>query len=318
MKGYENQIQFQKGMSLDSFLEGYGTEEKCRETLEKIKWPEGYECSNCKSRKLYKNKNKLLTVYECGICGKQTTLVSGTIFEQTKLPLRKWFLAIYLITQAKNGISMLELKRTLGIGYSAAWRMRHKLQYVMINRDKDLKLSQRVEIDDAYLGGVMSGGKVGRGTENKTTFIAAIETDWDNNPQRMILSTIPAINAENTKIWADKHLEKCAIVVSDGYRGLNGIKESGVIHDKKIVGKGNKSSAMSCFKWVNVILGNIKTGLKGCYHSFNHAKYGQGFLSEIAYRFNRRYDLKALVIRLAVICMKTGPRTESLLRFSEG
>lgn len=317
MKRYQNIIQFQKGLSFEDFLCEYGTEEQCRKVLEKIRWPNGYECRYCKSSKLYQTSNGGLIVYECGECYRQTTLMSGTIFEHSKLPLRKWFLAIYLITQAKNGISMLELKRALGIGYNSAWRLRHKLQFVMMKRDENLKLDMRVEIDDAYLGGIRSGGKVGRGSENKTAFLAALETDADNNPLRLILTKINAINTGTTQNWAEKHLEASAYVVSDAYKGLNGIGKSGVKHQKIAVGIGQKSSAMSCFKWINIIMGNIKNGFKGTYHSFKHGKYGQEFLSEIAYKFNRRYDLKSLVIRLAVACVKTQPRKESQLRLSE-
>ena len=96
--------------------------------------------------------------------------------EATKLPLRKWFLSMYLMTQSKNAISSLELKRQLGVSYKTAWMMKHKLLEVMVQREAPRTLEGRVEIDDAYLGGERTGGKRGRGSENKVPFVAAVET----------------------------------------------------------------------------------------------------------------------------------------------
>lgn len=96
--------------------------------------------------------------------------------EATKLPLRKWFLAMYLMTQSKNAITSLELKRQLGVTYKTAWLMKHKLLEVIVQREASRTLKGRVEIDDAYLGGELTGGKPGRGSENKVPFVAAVET----------------------------------------------------------------------------------------------------------------------------------------------
>ena len=113
----------------------------------------------------------------------QCSVISGTIFEATKLPLTRWFLAMHLLTQAKNNVSALELKRHLGVSYPTAWLVKHKLMEVMRLREDDRQLTGRVEIDDAYLGGERSGGKTGRGSENKVPFIAAVQTTEDGQPQ---------------------------------------------------------------------------------------------------------------------------------------
>ena len=91
-------------------------------------------------------------------------MVAGTIFESSKLALPTWFVAMQLITQAKNGISSLELKRHLGVSYPTAWLMKHKIMEVMLQREDSRQLTGRVEIDDAYLGGEHHGGKPGRGS----------------------------------------------------------------------------------------------------------------------------------------------------------
>ena len=105
---------------------------------------------------------------QCNRCHRQTSITAGTIFGSTKLPLTVWFQAIYLMTQNKKGVSAMKLHRHLGISYNAAWRMRHKLIQVMMERDREFPLAGWVELDDAYLGGERSGGKRGRGAPDKT------------------------------------------------------------------------------------------------------------------------------------------------------
>ena len=118
-----NQTQFQKGLSLTQLLSKYGTEEQCHHTLYKWRWPEGFVCPHCGHTHCCEISTRQL--YQCSRCHHQTSVISGTIFAATKLPLRIWFLGIYLVTQPKNGISALELMRQLGITYNAAWRMKH-------------------------------------------------------------------------------------------------------------------------------------------------------------------------------------------------
>lgn len=114
--------------------------------------------------------------YQCRCCRHQTTLLSGTIFEATKLPLRTWLLAIHLLTATKTNMAALELKRHLGVDYKAAWRIKHKVMQAMAAREAPRQLSGFVQIDDAYLGGERNGGKPGRGSENNQAFLIAVQT----------------------------------------------------------------------------------------------------------------------------------------------
>ena len=173
-----NKIQFQPGLSLPDFFAQFGTEAQCEKALEKTRWPSGFVCPGCGGSKhslLHRDGEKL---WQCSACRKQTSLTAGTIFESTRLPLRLWFLGIYHLSQPKNNVSALELKRLLGINYKAAWRMKHKLMQVMDEREADRVLGERVEVDDAYLGGVHSG-IVGRGAEGKVPFVIAVQTTED-------------------------------------------------------------------------------------------------------------------------------------------
>jgi len=153
-----NQIQFQIGLSLPEFNKLYGREESCREHLIKSRWPNGYSCDKCGHEEACRFNRGRRLMFECKNCSHQCSLTSGTLFERTRLPLTLWFLAFYLISQAKNSLSALELHRHLGINYKSAWLMKHKIMQLMYEGDQEYKLTGRIEIDDAYLGGKLEDG----------------------------------------------------------------------------------------------------------------------------------------------------------------
>ena len=158
-----NRIQFQEGLSLPEFQSLYGTEKQCEAALEKTRWPDGYRCSRCQSTRHCVLHVRSRKTFQCGVCNQQTSLIAGTLFHSTKLGLATWFLAIYLVSQSKNNLSALSLKRQLGICYRTAWRVKHKLMEAMARREDRYTLEGRIEVDDAYLGGEHPGGKRGAG-----------------------------------------------------------------------------------------------------------------------------------------------------------
>ena len=175
-----NPVQFQKGISLNAFLSLYGTEDQCFDALYQWRWPNGFLCPHCgHDRCCQLNSRKL---QQCNRCHRQTSITAGTIFDSTKLPLTVWFQAIYLMTQDKKGVSAMKLHRHLGISYNAAWRIRHKLMQVMMERDREHPLGGSIQLDDAYLGGERSGGKRGRGAPGKTPFVAAVRDQRAGTP----------------------------------------------------------------------------------------------------------------------------------------
>jgi ribosomal protein L37AE/L43A len=213
-----NQVQFQKGLSMAQFLERYGTEEKCHAAAVALRWPNGFVCPGCGETRHCTFVRKGLTYWQCSACREQTTVLCGTIFEATKLPLATWFLAMHLLTQAKNNVSALELKRHLGVRYKTAWLLKHKLMQVMGEREAPRRLDGRVEIDDGYLGGELPGGKSGRGSENKVAFIAAVQTTESGHPLRVCLKKLD-FTKEAIAAWASTALAASARVVSDGACG---------------------------------------------------------------------------------------------------
>src|SRR6187200_3237382 len=135
---------------MPSFLARFGTDQQCRESLFAARWPDGFRCVACGHDDAYALKTKI--VYECVACGKQHSLLAGTIFEQTKTGLGRWFLAFYLVTSSKRGISAMEFKRQMGFAsYGTAWTWLHKIRKAMVATDRK-PLAQRVEADETYVG----------------------------------------------------------------------------------------------------------------------------------------------------------------------
>lgn len=130
-----NRVQFQPGLMMVAFMAQYGTEVKCRRAAFHARWPHGYRCPHCARRAHSRFRREGQIYYQCRVCRHQTTLLAGTLFEATKLPLRTWFLAIHLLTSTKTNMAALELKRHLGVSYRAAWRLKHKVMEAMTQRE---------------------------------------------------------------------------------------------------------------------------------------------------------------------------------------
>jgi hypothetical protein len=193
-----NHIQFQAGLSMRDFQRQYGTDAQCERALFASRWPQGWRCARCGCSRSFTTRNGTgRQLWECLICGYQSSCIVGTLFEHTKLPLSVWFLALYLMTQHKNAISALALKRQLGVTYKTAWLIKHKLLQTMLLREEPRRLDGRVEIDDAYLGGERAGHiHGGRGPCAKTAFVAAVQTSADGQPRFMRLTPVAGFTNE--------------------------------------------------------------------------------------------------------------------------
>jgi hypothetical protein len=151
-----NRIQFQPGLSLPAFLTKFGTDEQCADALEASRWPQCFCCPDCGHADYYLLKVGKHKTFQCKCCRLQTSLIAGTLFQSTHLALSIWFLAIYLVSQAKTGLSALDLKRQLGVSYPTAWLIQQKLMQAMVERDAQYTLYGNVQADDAYLGGELA------------------------------------------------------------------------------------------------------------------------------------------------------------------
>jgi ribosomal protein L37AE/L43A len=293
-------------------MQRYGTEDLCEAALSAARWPRSYVCPDCGCA-VHSSFRRLGRMYwQCSACRNQCSVTAGTIFESSKLRLTTWFLAMHLMTQSKNFISALELKRHLGVCYKAAWLVKHKLMEVMRLREDDRQLTGRVEIDDAYLGGQRTGGKAGRGSENKVSFIAAVQTTEDGQAQLCCLNLTPFTTKAITD-FAARTLVRPLTVVSDGLACFLATEKAGV-HERIVTGGGKAAAKIPHFKAVNTVLSNLKTGLSGTYHAFKFAKYAHRYLAEFQYRFNRRFDLRSILVRLVHVACRTEPHALAALR----
>ena len=309
-----NSVQFQHGLSEAGFEELYGTEAKCRAAVVAWRWPDGFECPACGGTTHSEVKTRGL--FQCSACRRQTSPIAGTILAATKVPLRTWFRAMYHLTQTKQGISSVELARRLGVTQTTAWTIKHKLMQVMMERDADERLHGRVELDDAYLGGERSGGKRGRGAPGKTPFVAAVETTPEGKPVRLKLRRVTSFCNRAISGFAKRSLDPDCEVVGDGLACFAAVADAGCRHEVIKTGSGAAAARKPAFKWVNTALGDIKAAITGTCRAI-HEKHVPRYLAEFEYRFNRRYDLAAMLPRLTWAAVRTPPMPCRLLRLAE-
>ena len=300
----KNRVQFQPGMSLPEFLQDYGSEAQCRQALARMRWSQGFHCPICN----YAGHCQLhhRAVWQCNRCKHQVSLTSGTVFSHSKLPLRTWFLAIYLLTQNKNGISALSLHRHLGVSANTAWLIKHKLMQAMIERDDGQPLHGVVQLDDAYWGGERHGGGTGRGSPGKTPFVAAVQLSTEGHPQALRLDVIRGFRKPVMTRWARRHLTRGTAVMSDGLSCFRGVTAARCTHHPRRTGGGPLGVQHPAFHWVNTVLGNVKNALHGTYHALR-PKYLPRYLAEFCYRFNRRFHLEDLIPRLLYAAAHSPP-----------
>ena len=308
-----NRVQVQPGLSLPAFLRRYGTEAACTAALQQARWPNGYVCPKCAATRCSQFIRRSKSMWQCSACRHQTSLRAGTVFDNTKLPLTTWLLALYLLSQSKTNLSALELMRPLGVCYRTAWRLKHKLMQAMNEREAPRRLGGLVQIDDAYLGGERNGGKAGRGSENKRPFVIALSTTQDNRPRHVVIEPVDGFTKTALAEWVQRRLQPETDVYSDGLGAFRAMQEAGHAHTV-IEARGRAATEEEHARWLNLVLSNLKRALDGTYHAFKFFKYAHRYLAEAAWRFNRRFALDALVPRLLVAAARGQAWSERRLR----
>jgi transposase-like protein len=273
---------------LPSFQARFGTDEQCRDYLFKARWPDGFRCTGCGHTDAWRHKKRLID--ECVACGKQHSLLAGTIFEQTKTGLARWFLAIYLVTSSKRGISAMELQRQMGFGsYGTAWAWLHKIRRAMVVTDRK-PLVQRVEADETLVGGARPG-KRGRGAAGKTVVAGAVESGRGKSKGRRLgrlrLAMLPDASAKSLKAFLATHVAKPAAVTTDGWRGYTGLTEAGYDHEPVNLSASWGDAALR-LPAIHLVFSLAKRWLLGTHHGAVSTKHLQRYLDEYVFRFNRR------------------------------
>ena len=293
-----------RGLSDAAFREAFGTEEQCRSTLARLRWRDGFVCPGCGHRGHCRPARRSL--YQCNRCRKQTSLTAGTIFHSTKLPLTVWFAAIHLIVTAKNGISSVELGRRLGVKQGTAWTMKQKIMAVMARREGEKPLSGRVEMDDAYLGGVRSGGKRGRGAPGKTPFVAAVSTNPEGRPRKAKLVPVRGFRKREIARGAKRWLTPDAEVVTDALGCWTALGHAGRNHRAIRTGSGRGAARMAPFNGSTPHSETSKA--RSPEPTGNSAPdHAERYLASFAWRYNRRYHLRTMIPRFLHSAARTRP-----------
>lgn len=268
----------QDNTNLITFYERFRDEQTCRDYLEKMRWENELICPKCGViGKAYKYSDGKM--FKCADCRKQFTVRVGTIFEDSKLPLQKWFLAIYLATSLKKGISSIQLSKYLGITQKTAWFMLHRIRYAVENGTYDKPLDGDVEMDETYVGGRRP---MKQKMDNKTPVVGAVERHG-----RVHAQVTQDASATTLQRVIGENIATTANLYTDEWKGYHRaarfvVSHRSVIHSAQQWSEGNVHT--------NTIEGfwsHLKRGIDGIYHHVS-PKHLQRYCDEYQYRYNTR------------------------------
>jgi hypothetical protein len=269
-------------LTILEFQGRFGTEEACREYLFCSRWPEGFVCPGCGAREAGGETRRHLWI--CTSCGRQTSITAGTVMHKTRLPLRTWFWAAYLVSTFHPGISAKQLQRQLGLSrHETAWAMLHKLRAATVAPEREL-LGREVEIDEFFLGGHEQGLKGGRQHGKKLLVGAAIEVRGRGSG-RLRLQVLPNSQATTLEAFTKATTAKGAIVHTDGLFSYNGLPKLGYEHRPRKVATIPDDEQL--LPRVHRAISNLKAWMHGTHRAVS-AEHLPVYLDEYVFRHNRR------------------------------
>jgi transposase-like protein len=243
---------------------------------------------------------------QCAVCGYQSSVTAGTIFQGTRKPLTVWFRAMWAVTSQKNGASAIGLQRVLGLGsYETAWTWLHKLRRAMVRPGRD-RLSGVVEVDETYWGGEEENVR-GRQTENKALIVIAAQEDGEGIG-RIRMRRIPDASAESLIPFIEEVIEPGSVVHTDGWVGYDPLKGKGYCHQITFL-KGQTEPASKLLPRVHMAASLLKRWLLGTHQGAVSREHLDYYLDEFTFRFNRRNSRSRgkLFLRLAEQAVVVGP-----------
>ncbi len=263
-------------------MDRFGTEEKCRAVLEELRWPDGICCPRCSSVKISRIHDR--AQFDCDACRYQFSVTSGTIWHDTHLPLRKWFIAIYLTVESKKGFSANQMKRVLGVSYKTAWFLCHRIRAAMTEQNL-AQLNRIVECDETYIGGRLRGRGRGRGAylQGKVIVIGVIQRGGKVRLQ--VIDGLIERHSTPSSRNIPPRIRKSSLPMN-----FTATKESAIMtlvhetvnHVQKEWARGDVHTNGIANVW-----SLLKRSVTGTYHKLS-AKHLDVYLDELEWRFNNR------------------------------
>src|SRR5437762_11363875 len=266
-------------MTLVDVINLFDTDEKCRELLVRLRWPNGVECLRCKGAVAELATAKQL--FYCKDCDYQFSVTASTIFNDSHLPLTKWFLATLLLCEARKGMSANQVKRTLGVSYKTAWYLCHRIRAAMKETEKPM-LDGTVEMDETYVGGKQRNPGRGMATTNKEVVIGIRQRNGDLrffHAEDAKSGTLAKYISENISTDVD-------VIITDSLQAykhaVGEAKHETVNHTAREYVRGDIHT-----NTVENAFSLLKRGIMGTWHKIS-AKHLPAYLDEMTFRFNRR------------------------------
>jgi transposase-like protein len=269
--------------TFEEFLEWFSSEEECAKYLEWIRWPEGFVCPECKGTKAWRTERGL---WHCQACQRQSSVTVGTVFEDSRKPLRLWFHVMWVMMAQKTGLSAKNLSDTYGFGsYQTAWAWLRKLRSVMIRPGREL-LAGRVEVDETYVGGQKKGTR-GRGAEGKTLVLVAVEGEAKQKLGRVRFRCVDAIDGITAESFVRDYVALGSRIVTDGLSAYDRLTAAGFEHRPQVLTTGGETARQQ-LDHVHLVISLLKRWLAGTHQGAVTPAHLQAYLDEFAFRFNRR------------------------------
>lgn len=274
-------------------LDNIKTEEDARKFFEQIRWPDGIVCPKCgtkeKPYRIHRGSEKR-EILRCRACKKEFSVTTGTIYEDSHIPLLTWLRASILLASSKKGISSHQLSRMLGITQKSAWFMAHRVRFAFKNKPLK-KLQGIVEADETYIGG-KAHGKRGRGAGKKTPVLALVQRDGD-----VRAFPIDKVNARTVRKIIRENVDKKSIIMTDEFKSYRGIGQEFSGHETVNHGIGEYVNDSAYTNTAEAFFSVMKRGIKGIYQHVSK-KHLHRYTDEFGFRWNTRNqtDLARMVV----------------------
>ena len=292
--------------SMTGLEQRFAAQEACLGYLATLRWPSGFVCPSCSSAKAWRMENGLIL---CADCRRQQSVLAGTVFQDSHMPLPTWFRAMWHICANKNGMSAQNLQRLLGLrSYNTAWLCLHKLRRAMVRSGRE-RLSGIIEADETYVGGPREG-KRGRGAFGKQIVFIAAEVRG-HKIGRIRLSHIPGVSGATLVPAVSEAVTAGATVRTDGWKGYNGVTAGGYKHE--VAAENADELADIVLPKCHLVISLLKRWILGTLQGNVGKDHLQDYLNEFTFRFNRRNakNRGLLFYRLAQLAVVTAPNPRS-------